>query len=259
MLLLIVFLSLNATTAQAFVVSPLPGDNLVTNPWFNSGSNTSLASLDGWTNVLKNGVGWIPSDKDQNPSPYGEMGTAARWAEMNEVVYPNVDVYLYQVISADSAQRKLRFSTWWVSHRVDVLEYTVYGSSSAQGPWTKVWTPLSVSVAVEEKPASGDKDDLWKNTGLKETTISTGYPYYKLEIHARYPQPLTTAGSQGVGLKVTGVYFSTQLAGSEPNNPEPTVTVTKTRLPGTSPTPVVTQTSPPNPAKTPNPPRTSRP
>ncbi len=259
MLLLIVFLSLHATSAQAFVVSPLPGDNLVTNPWFTSGSNTSLASLDGWTNVLKNGLGWGPSDKSQNPSPYGDVGTAARWAEVNGTVYPDVDVYLYQVISADSSERKLQFSSWWVSHRVDILEYTVYGSASAQGPWTKVWTPFAVSVAVEEQPASGDKDDLWKNTGVKEITLSQGYPYYKLEIHARYPKPLTTTGSQGVGLKVTGIYFSTQSAGSGTNNPAPTVTVTKTRPTVTSPTPVVTQTSPPNPAKTPRPPRTSRP
>lgn len=242
-LLLIVSLFLFSTSAQAFVVSPFPDDNLLTNPWFHSSSDPSVASLEGWTNVLNNGIGWGKSDKEQNPSPYGEMGTAARWAEMGGKVYPGVDARLYQVVAADSSDRSLKFSSWWVSHRIDILEYVVYGGNSPQGPWTKVWTPFSVTVTENKKPESGNKNDMWQNTGMKETTISQGYPYYKLEIHARYPQPLTTGGSQGVGLKVTGVYFSAQPAGSKPGDPITTVEIPETQEP--EETPVVTKTRPP--------------
>jgi hypothetical protein len=124
-------------------VAPLPADNLINNPWFHSSNSTSIASLQGWTNVLQNGIGWGMSDKSQNPTPSGEIGTAARWAEMNGTFYPNLDVYLYQVVTAYSANRKLKFSTWWVSHKVDILEVTVYGGTSQNGPWVKVWTPFS--------------------------------------------------------------------------------------------------------------------
>lgn len=259
-LLLIAFTTFNVLRAQAFVVPDLPGDNLVNNAWFNNGSNTSIASLEGWTNVLKNGVGWGPSDKDQNPSPYSETGTSARWAEINETVYPNVDVYLYQIIEADSSHKNLKFSTWWVSHRIDILEYTVFGGSSSNGPWTKVWTPFSVSVDVEERPESGNKDDLWKNTGIMETTISTGYAFYKLEIHARYPEPLTTTGSQGVGVKVTGVYFATQSTVAATATPEPAATSTRgsgatstpTKLPTSTPTSAPTNTPTSVPTRTPD-------
>jgi hypothetical protein len=242
LLFLGVLLRLSSTNALAFSVSPLPEDNLIENPWFRSSSNPTLAGLDGWTNVLQNGVGWGVSQKEQNPTPdivvSGRCGferiycgTAARWAQNTDKgvkdIYPGLDVYLYQVVSTNSSHRKLNFFTYWVSHRIDVLEVTIYGGSSPDGPWEKVWLPVHISVDISPRPTqSGGKNELWTNTGILSTTITKGYKYYKVEIHARYPEPKTDAGSRDVGVKITGLYFATEFtdeaAGPLPSTYSPT-------------------------------------
>lgn len=231
--------------AHAFPVPPLPNDNLIVNPWFRSASDPTFPGLDGWTNVLQNGIGWGLSQKDQNPSPdiviSGRCGfkpiycgTAARWSKRLidgvEYIYPGLDVYLYQVVLANSANRKLRFFTYWVTHKVEILEVTIYGGSSPAGPWTNLWVPLSHTQDVNPPPPPGGKDTLWANTSFLEKTISVGYSYYKVEIHARYPQPLSD--SDAVGAKITGIYFVTEpINGISTLTPTPTLNTQRTKTP----------------------------
>ena len=229
----------NPTTAHAYPVPPLPDDNLIINPWFRSASNPSTAGLDGWTNVLNNGLGWGISQKESNPSPdlliHGKCGfkevycgTGARWAAERwgartggDVLHPNVDVYLYQVVPADPSHRQLRFLTYFVLHRVEVVELTIYGGENSDGPWTQVWKPFA--LGPEDSPPHsarpGREGNPWYDTGLLETVMERGYPYYKIELHARYPDVVREIGE--VGVKITGVYFSTGATGEPADRDQP--------------------------------------
>jgi hypothetical protein len=213
-----------ATPAYSYPVPPLPEDNLVTNPWFLSTSNPTLPGFDGWTPVLVDGVGWGLSQKESNPAPELVVsgtcgfrkvycGTGARWAnesfEGDALSYPDLDVYLYQILEADATHRKLKFSMYWVNHKVDVTEVKIYGSASADGQWTEVWLPFTLSQDTNPPPAGapGRNGIPWFQTELLETVLTNGYPFYKIEFHARYPQADSNQGD--VGVKITGVYFST--------------------------------------------------
>ena len=227
----------------AFQVPELPGDNLIVNPWFRSATDPNAPGLDGWTNVLTDGVGWVLSQKESNPSPdivvsgrcAGEpvyCGTSARWAKIVSgphagKTFPNIDVYLYQVVAAGPAHRKLTFFTHWVSHRVAAAEVTVYGSQAPDGPWELVWTPFFHSQDDLIIPPSGDVTDLWEETGFLETTLDQGYSHYKVQFRARLPE------GDSVGFKMTGVYFTVAAADGEETPPTPTETV-KSRTTATS-------------------------
>ena len=208
-----------------YQVEPLPQDNLITNPWFRSASDPRVAGLDGWTNVLVDGIGWDLSQKESNPSPeivvsgvcgFKEVycGTGARWA--NETIdkelfsHPGIDAVMYQVVSANPAHRKLKFFMYWVNHKLDVFEVKIYGASTADGPWTDVWNPFYLTQAVNPPPseAPGRGNNPWFDTDFMEAVFNEGYPYYKIELHARYPEADTNHGD--VGVKVTGVYFATE-------------------------------------------------
>ena len=216
--------------AHAYPVPPLPPGNLISNPWFRSASDPSDPGLDSWVLVYTNGVSWGPSQKSSNPSPdplvggkcgsaVTYCGTAARWAEQKGVLYPNIDVFAYQVVATDPANRKLTFFTYFVSHRVDLGAVNIYGGASPDGPWEHVWTPLYHSQAEQIVPESGEIRDLWLETGLREKVLENGLPYYKVELQARLPE-LPNGMIRGAGFKVTGVYFTTAFtdapAGSEP-------------------------------------------
>ena len=204
---------------HAFPVPELPGDNLIVNPWFRDANNPAEEGLDGWTRLLTNGVGWVLSQKESNPAPdiviSGDCGnasvycgTSARWAEIVSGpqagnVYPNIDVFLYQVVAANAADRQLKFFTHWVSHRVAAADVSIYGSQSPNGPWTLVWVPFFHSQDVVIVPPGGDVSELWEETGFLETTLDQGYSHYKVELRARLPE------GDGVGFKMTGLYFAT--------------------------------------------------
>lgn len=219
-----VFLS-TPQKAFGYPVEPLPADNLITNPWFRSASDPRVAGLDGWTNILVDGIGWDLSQKESNPSPevivsgvcgFKEVycGTGARWA--NETIdkelfsHPGVDAVMYHVVSANPAHRKLKFFMYWVNHKLDVFEVKIYGASTADGPWNEVWDPFFLTQAVNPPPsdAPGRGNNPWFDTGMLETVFKEGYPFYKIELHARYPDADTNHGD--VGVKVTGVYFATE-------------------------------------------------
>lgn len=221
------------TKAFGYAVPPLPEDNLIKNPWFRSTNNPTIAGFDSWNPVLTDGVTWGLDQKESNPSPdilvtkrcnFNEVycGTGARWANLNDqdgtgaVSYPGVDVYLNQVVQADAANRKLKYSMYWVNHKLDIAEVKVYGSDNSSGAWQEVWIPFSLSQDDNPPPSSapGRNGVPWFYTGDLATILKDGYSYYKIEIHARYPEADSRQGD--VGIKITGIYFSAEFT----NEPE---------------------------------------
>ncbi len=212
--------------AFGYPVPPLPDDNLINNPWFRSASDPRLPGLDGWINVLQNGIGWGDSQKVDNPSPeiviagkcgFKEVycGTSARWAnetaEKEVTSYPGVDVYLYQVVKSDPSHRKLKFFMYWVNHKLDVFEVKIYGSETPDGSWQDVWSPFFLTQDFTPGPGEtpGHGGLPWLDTGILDAVFEKGYSYYKIEFHARYPEADTSQGD--VGVKFTGVYFASEL------------------------------------------------
>lgn len=209
-----------AAPTHAFPVPQLPEDNLIVNPWFRDAATPTTPGFDGWTRLLTNGVTWGPSQKVSNPTPeiivsgvcgFEQVfcGTAARWAKQDGIVYPNIDVVMYQVVTANPFHHELTFFSHWVSHRVALAEISIYGGNTSGGPWTELWTPLSHSQDVVIKPPGGDMSELWEETGFLHKTLDRGYSHYKVEVRARLPEGDT------VGFKLTGVYFATEGDGSE--------------------------------------------
>lgn len=197
-ILIIVWLFLGAGTAvlAQTIVDPLPEGNLVENPWFREGNQPSLA---GWTDAAGSNVIWSLSQKPSNPSPDQVIGTSARLAfgsgQGGGTGQGGVDSYLYQVVAADASLTHLNFKIHWVTQWIDRAAVTIYGSSSADGPWTAVWTPLDINQSTSTGGA-------WTQTELMDLTIAEGFPFYKIELFGRYPD-----GRQQ-GAKYTGVYFA---------------------------------------------------
>lgn len=204
----------------AYEVEDLPGDNLIVNPWFRDPGDQTQSSLYGWTDAAGLNQYWSSSQKESNPSPDAFQagvcgrdieycGTSARLSptkgETGGLGVPEADAYLYQVVRANGSDRKLKFFTHWVSHKLEIAEVTIYGGDTADGPWTSVWVPFHHTQDVVIRPPEGESTQaLWEETGFLENVIERGYDFYKIEIHARLP-----AGNS-VGFKISGVYFSTE-------------------------------------------------
>jgi len=227
---------LSFSRAQAYSVPPLPGGNLLTNPWFRSFSNPNDSSLDGWTDEAGLDKYWSSSQKESNPTPdivisgvcgnsNQYCGTAGRlsWrpGQSGGIGVPGVDSYLSQVVPSNPDNRLLKFSTWWVSHTVDPAEVIIYGGNSPNGPWTSLWVPFS----IVDTGVSSDQD-LWAQTELLEKTLASGYSYYKIRIHAKLTSEVQS------GFKIAGIFFTTQLAGGTPDP-----TSKPTEKPRTTPSP----------------------
>ena len=226
-----------ASTLYAFQVSPLPEGNLITNPWFRAFSDPNDSALDGWTDAAGQNAYWSSSQKESNPSPdivYSSIcgnepvycGTSARMSFRNGqsggIAQPNVDAYLYQIVAADASKTRLKFFMHWVSHIVDEADVVIYGATSPQGPWTAVWAPFYHSQSeLEMPPEGGTIEDIWNQTGMLETVVTQGYPYYKVQFHVRLPDDIST------GFKMTGVYFTVEDA-IDGDVPTPTQTVEST-------------------------------
>ena len=259
----LLLLLVTVVSAWGYPVPSLPAGNLLVNPWFRSYTDPTTAGLDGWENVLADGAGWGTSQKDDNPSPerlvaeacdYQDVfcGTSARWANVQvggvTYSYPGVDVYLYQVVAAPSGERLLRFSMYWVNHRLDVAEVIIQGGSSPNGPWEEVWLPISIAQDQNPPPCCvpGHNGIPWFQTGPLQTILAGGYPYYRVILHARYPEAQFDNGD--VGVKITGVYFSTAFTWDRPSLSTPVVvhnpTADLTATPGASPSPDPTATRP---------------
>ena len=106
-----------------------------------------------------------------------------------------VDAYLYQVVAADSNNRKLLFFTHWVTGGLEEASITIYGGEVENGPWTPVWTPLVLTAETSSGRA-------WTKTPFMEQVIEQGFPYYKVQIHLRYPVTSIQGG------KFTGIYLA---------------------------------------------------
>ncbi len=222
--IVIVFLfSLN--TAIFAAVPQLPSDNLLKNPWFRDSLNKP--SLQDWVDATGPLGHWVASDKPGNPSPDNAVGTSARISVGEEgglaaTIPVNYPAYLYQVVPADPSKKTLKFDMYWVTHTVKPVTVTVYGSNSANGPWTQVWVPFNKTFTQAYVPPAGSGPAnayLWNYysnmTDMVSTTISTGYPYYKLQVYAVLPD-------EAGGLKLTGMYFANGSAPIVPNpDPDP--------------------------------------
>jgi hypothetical protein len=216
-------LSLFSTgSAFAYQVDQLPPDNLVYNPWFRDPADPTRSSLAGWTDAAGENQYWSTSQKLSNPSPDefvagpcgGEPGYCGTSARLNTTPGKSggtggvgADAYLYQVIPADPENTRLKYFAHWVAHAIDPAEVTINGGETPEGPWVQVWRPFHAVLKYEAKPPPGEGQDwLWKantaSTPPVETTLSRGYPYYKLEIHARLVSQDTSA------FKITGIYFT---------------------------------------------------
>lgn len=239
----------SARIAFAYQVDPLPSDNLVYNPWFRDPVELTRSSLAGWTDAAGEDQNWSTSQKLSNPSPDefiagpcgskpGYCGTSARLnttpGKSGGIGPVGADAYLYQVIPADKENTHLKYSAYWVAHAIDPAEVTIYGAETPEGPWTEVWRPFYVVLEYEAKPPKGEGQDwLWKtntaSTPPVETTLPRGYPYYKLEIHARLVSVDTSA------FKITGIYFTALPAAAH-------MAVPPARETGSAPTPISAQT-----------------
>ena len=247
--------------AYGYAVDPLPEDNLIVNPWFRSSTNPGMAGSDGWVFVpAENGVTWGLSQKESNPSPEIVVsgtcgfknvycGTGARWAHENNAgdttAYPDVDVYMYQVVAANPAQHKLKFFMHWVNHKIDIFEVTIYGGTGPEGPWINVWDVVSISQDMNPPPgqAPGRQGIPWFTTGILDSVLPEGYPYYKIELHARYPEGRTDQGD--VGVKVTGIYFATEFTEEAVSQSTPAIIHNPTVMPPPGSTAVPATNTPP--------------
>lgn len=184
-------------------VPTLPKDNLLKNPWFRD-------TLEPW---VGDGHWQGNTTKWGNPTPGEKAGSAARIStgrradsNVGKTVEVGKDTYLYQVVAADPANKRLKFEMYWVAHTLAPGEVTIYGGHSEKGPWTKLWCPFHQVHRKVVRPPKGRRGNvLWRHysslTALVATTIPTGYPYYKVEVHANLPD------KRG-GFKITGVYFT---------------------------------------------------
>ena len=187
-------------------VPPRPDDNLLKNAWFRQG-------LDHW---VGDGNWQGGTRKWGNPSPDATEGTAARIStgrredsDVGKSVDIGVDTYLYQIVAADASKKTLKFDMYWVTHTLNPGEVNIYGSPSAEGPWTHVGRPFhQVHKKTVLPPTDGGSrrgNVLWKHysglTKLVTMTIPMGYPYYKVEVHAKLPDKMG-------GFKITGIYFA---------------------------------------------------
>ncbi len=237
---------LTPTIGFGYPVPPLPAGNLIQNPWFRSGSNPTEPGQDHWTPEFNEGVTWGLSQKDSNPSPdtfiAGKCGnqntycgTGARWANDFEsgdtVSYPGVDVFIYQIVQTDQANRELNFFMYFVNHRLNIGEAVIYGANGANGPWEQIWVPVSITQDRNPGPdnAPGRNGNPWFSTPMVSTVLDQGYPFYKILLHANYPESNTNQGD--VGIKVTGVYFTVKNTNEPGINPTSWVVYNPTLLP----------------------------
>lgn len=266
-LVLLTLVIYSTTQVRALQVPPLPEGNLLLNPWFRSSAKPNASGLDHWIDASPSGLLWSTSQKDSNPTAdvivSGKCGgsfeqycgTSARFANGRGqggggAGQSGVDAYLYQVVPADPSLTNLKFMTHWVTGEIVYAEAKIYGGDTIDGPWTLVWVPFSVNEAT------GSQYD-WTKTDLLETTIPSGWNYYKVQLSGKYP----SGTSQGV--KYTGVYFAVADGNGVPVTPTltltptPTAGVTATPTPTSVPsitvTPTVTNVPSPTPTQTPVP------
>jgi hypothetical protein len=173
------------------VVPPLPADNLVANPWFRDPTGKS-GSMAGWT-VAKGS--WNATKKGHNPSP-DILGQTA--GDLDPRGGANQDTYIYQVVSANAAHRRLRFRMYWVTISMVQVYVKILGGPTKSGPWTTAWTPFLENKAHTVR---------WAQSALVQTTVK-GHSFYRIELHGVLP-------ANNGAAKFTGIYFTAATVGTE--------------------------------------------
>lgn len=171
------------------IVSHLPPNNLLLNPWFHDANNQE--TFDGWTPDTYWSLS-VPGKK--NPSPDSQNGTAAKLGppDHNGGGVSGVPGTLYQIVTADPNALNLTFQTWVIGVRQDFCTINVYGSNDNGETWQLAWTPLHLTTSTGGYVLHG-----------AQTQLEQGFPLYKVEAVAQY-----TDGNQSLGSKFTGFYFT---------------------------------------------------
>lgn len=171
------------------LVSALPSDNLLLNPWFHNSANQE--TFEHWTPDQYWSLS-VPGPK--NPSPHSTNGTAAKQGppQHDGTGVSGIPGILYQVVAADPTKTTLVFQTWIIGVRQDYCVVNVYGSHDNSQTWELVWTPLYQNASTGGFVLRG-----------AQTEIEAGYALYKIEAEARF-----TDGRQSLGSKLAGLYFA---------------------------------------------------
>src|SRR3989338_3894034 len=241
----------------AFQYTPLPSDNLIKNPWFR-GPDCRFSSS--YWQTDQGQAPWGGSAKFQDPTDINCLGNwtgfAARFArnaaqEAPQEFYPNKNALLSQVVGpVNPADKILHFHFPFVAHRFNQLKAEIYSSNSQLGPWTSVWTVVNEQNCLTKDCANGPFNQFCMDTreclcdlvtdkylgslNPLTKTISQGYPYYKIEFLANYPEPDGSATGD-VGVKIVRVYFKVS---------EDTGNITPSLSPAISPTSIPTLPKP---------------
>lgn len=165
--------------------SGAPTGNLLANPYFEGDHSSTV--IPGWVNDGQ----WDISVKPHNPSP---NNTSARinGPEQHGEYQQGETAVIYQIVEGGGSN--LAASIACVHHQAEVMQVTIFGSQSPDGPWTSVWQPFDLSVC-------GFAD--WGPTVHAQTQLPQAWAYYQFQIVGRY------VDWRG-GVKVTNVSLSLQ-------------------------------------------------
>jgi len=156
------------TSTSVPATSRAPTGNLLANPYFEGDHSSTV--IPGWVN---NGL-WDISVKPHNPSP---NNTAARIndPEQQGESQPGETAVIYQIVEGGGSS--LAASIACVEHYAEVMQVTIFGSQSPDGPWTSVWQPFDLS-------ACGFAD--WGPTVYAQTQLPQAWAYYQFQIVGRF-------------------------------------------------------------------------
>jgi hypothetical protein len=134
---------------------------------------------------------WDISVKPHNPSP-NDTSARINGPEQHGEYLLGETAVIYQIVEGGGSS--LAASIACVEHYAEVMQVTIFGSQSPNGPWTSVWQPFDLSVC-----GFGD----WAATVHAQTQLPQAWAYYQFQIVGRY------VDERG-GVKVTDVSLSLQ-------------------------------------------------
>lgn len=145
-----------------------PTGNLLANPYFEGDHNSTV--IPGWVN---NGL-WDISVKAHNPSPNNTAARINDPEQQGEYLLGETAV-IYQIVEGGGSN--LAASIACVQHYAEVMQVTIFGSQSPDGPWTSAWQPFGLS-------ACGFAD--WGPTVYAQTQLPQAWAYYQFQIVGRF-------------------------------------------------------------------------
>lgn len=173
------------TSTSVPATSVPPTGNLLANPYFEGDHSSTV--IPGWVNDGQ----WDISVKPHNPSP-NDTSARINGPEQAGEYQQGETAVIYQIVEGGGSN--LAASIACVQHQAEVMQVTIFGSQSPDGPWTSVWQPFDLS-------ACGFAD--WGPTVHAQTQLPQAWAYYQFQIVGRY------VDWRG-GVKVTDVSLSLQ-------------------------------------------------